>query len=296
MSYAALSARRPDLVMLRLTGTHDGGSAIDYTVNAAAGFPVATGDDERPVNHVLPAWDIAAGLYLSTGLLAAERRRARTGAGGEVTLALSDVAYATAAQPRLRRRRAGERRGAPAARQLALRRLRARLRDGRRAAGDVGRDLQPAVARDRQGHGPWREARPGRRADGCRHGGGRRPLCGTGGDRRGPRPLFAARSLAEVRAAFDGAGVLWGPYQDFGQMVREDPRCSVANPLFAEIDQPGVGRVLAPGSPLQPALPPRPAPRLGADTGAVLAEVLGLSPARIAAYREAGILPDEDHG
>src|SRR5512147_1748524 len=34
MSYAALSARRRDLVMLRLTGTHDGGNAIDYTVNA----------------------------------------------------------------------------------------------------------------------------------------------------------------------------------------------------------------------------------------------------------------------
>jgi 2-methylfumaryl-CoA isomerase len=47
-------------------------------VNAAVGFPVATGEDERPINHVLPAWDVAAGLYLCTGLLAAERRRTRT--------------------------------------------------------------------------------------------------------------------------------------------------------------------------------------------------------------------------
>jgi 2-methylfumaryl-CoA isomerase len=104
-------------------------------------------------------------------------------------------------------------------------------------------------------------------------------------------PWFAARTLAEVRAAFDGAGVLWGPYQDFGQMVREDPRCSTANPLFHEIDQPGVGRLLVPSSPLQPAAPPRPAPRLGEDTDAVLSEVLGLPAERIAAYREAGILP-----
>jgi 2-methylfumaryl-CoA isomerase len=103
-------------------------------------------------------------------------------------------------------------------------------------------------------------------------------------------PWFATRTLAEVRAALDAAGVLWGVYQDFGQMVREDPRCSPANPLFAEVEQPGVGRVLAPASPLQPALPPRPAPRLGADTDAVLAEVLGLPSDRIAAYREAGIL------
>jgi 2-methylfumaryl-CoA isomerase len=73
-------------------------------------------------------------------------------------------------------------------------------------------------------------------------------------------------------------------------MVREDPRCSPANPLFHEIEQQGVGRVLVPSSPLQPAEPPRPAPRLGADTDAVLAQVLGLSPDRVAAYREAGIL------
>src|SRR5205814_4616614 len=47
-----------------------------------------------PVNHVLPAWDIAAGLYLATALLAAERHRARTGAGQEVVAALADVMLA----------------------------------------------------------------------------------------------------------------------------------------------------------------------------------------------------------
>jgi 2-methylfumaryl-CoA isomerase len=73
-------------------------------------------------------------------------------------------------------------------------------------------------------------------------------------------------------------------------MVRDDPRCSPANPMFHEIEQEGVGRLLVPSSPLQPAAPPRPAPRLGADTDAVLAQVLGLSPAQIAAYREAGVL------
>ena len=47
-----------------------------------------------PVNHVLPAWDIAAGLYLATALLAAERHRSRTGAGQEVVAALTDVMLA----------------------------------------------------------------------------------------------------------------------------------------------------------------------------------------------------------
>ena len=81
--------------MLRLTGNADGSGAVDYTVNCASGFPTATGRDETPVNHVLPAWDIAAGLYLSTGLLAAERQRRRDGQGREVTLALADVMLAS---------------------------------------------------------------------------------------------------------------------------------------------------------------------------------------------------------
>jgi 2-methylfumaryl-CoA isomerase len=298
MSYAALAARRPDLIMLRLTGTHDGGNAIDYTVNAAVGFPVATGEDERPVNHVLPAWDIAAGLYLATGLLAAERRRTRTGQGGEVTLALSDVAYATAANLGY----------------VAEVQVNGQVRPplgnwlygafGRDFATRDGRRVMLAAISSRQ----WRAIG---QATGLAE---KLALIGQlldvdmeeEGGRYAAReaiaavlaPWFAARTLAEVRAAFEASGVrsgvLWGPYQDFGQMVREDPRCSPANPLFAEIEQPGVGRVLAPASPLRPALPPRPAPRLGADTDAVLAEVLGLPAERIAAYRGAGILARDD--
>jgi 2-methylfumaryl-CoA isomerase len=290
MSYASLVQRRPDLIMMRLTGTQDGGNAIDYTVNAAVGFPVATGEDERPINHVLPAWDVAAGLYLCTGLLAAERRRTRTGQGGEVTLALSDVAYATAANLGY----------------VADVQVNGAVRPplgnwlygafGRDFATKEGRRVMLAAISNRQ----WRAIG---KATGLAE---KLALIGQvmdvdlddEGGRYAAReaiaavlaPWFAARTLAEIRAALDGSGVLWGPYQDFGQMVREDPRCSPANPLFQEIEQPGVGRVLAPASPLQPALPPRPAPRLGGDTDAVLAQVLGLSPDRIAAYREAGIL------
>ena len=47
-----------------------------------------------PVNHVLPAWDVACGLYAAIGLLSAERRRLRTGQGSRITLALADVALA----------------------------------------------------------------------------------------------------------------------------------------------------------------------------------------------------------
>ena len=36
MSYEALSARRPDLIMVVMSGNHDGSSEVDYTVNPSA--------------------------------------------------------------------------------------------------------------------------------------------------------------------------------------------------------------------------------------------------------------------
>jgi 2-methylfumaryl-CoA isomerase len=98
LAYSELVQIRPDLIHLQIQGHRDGRAAVDYTVNAATGFPLITGPEgfEGPVNHVLPAWDVACGLYAAVGLLAAERKRQRTGAGSEITLALADVALAVA--------------------------------------------------------------------------------------------------------------------------------------------------------------------------------------------------------
>jgi 2-methylfumaryl-CoA isomerase len=108
------------------------------------------------------------------------------------------------------------------------------------------------------------------------------------------RPWFERRTLAEVRSAFVSAGVSWGPYQTFRQLVEEDPRCSTANPLFEEVEQPGIGTYLMPRSPLEFAhhgrLPARRAPMLGEHTEEILAEVLGLSAAEIGSLYDRGIV------
>ncbi|WP_419898652.1 CoA transferase [Roseomonas sp. USHLN139] len=300
MSHQALSAARADLIMLRLTGHFDGSAAVDYTVNCASGFPMATGSGETPVNHVLPAWDIAAGLYLSTGLLAAERARRRDGQGREVTLALSDVMLASVGN---------------------LGYL-ADVAVNNNVRGPMGNDLYGALGRDfptSDGRRIMIVAISNRqwRAIGKATGLAERlamigPMMEVDLDTEGGRfhargAIFAlleswcaTRTLSEIAAAFEGSGVLWGPYQDFGQLLAEDPRCSTANPMFAEIDQPGAGRVLAPGTPLAftggERQPPAPAPALGQDSDAVLAEVLGLSSAAIGKLHDAGIvagpLPD----
>ncbi|SMH30111.1 CoA transferase [Azospirillum agricola] len=295
MSHEALSAARVDLIMLRLTGNPDGSAAIDYTINCAGGFPMATGRGGEPVNHVLPAWDIAAGLYLTTGLLAAERHRRRTGQGQEVTVALADVMLATIGNLGY----------------LADVRVNSAVRP------PIGNDLYGAFGRDfptSDGRRAMIVAISNRqwRAIGKATGLADRlamigPLMGVDMEDEGGRflardaisavlaPWFAARTLAEVEAAFAGSGVLWGPYRDFGQLVAEDPRCSTVNPLFREIEQPEVGRLMVPGSPLSfPALGERtdhrPAPRLGQDTDAVLGDLLGLSAAEIGRLHDSGVV------
>ena len=84
----------------------------------------------------------------------------------------------------------------------------------------------------------------------------------------------------------------WGPYQSFIELVADDPRCSVANPLFSEIDQPGIGPVIQAGSPLrfeQAAIPGR-APALGEHTEQILVEELGLSAAAYGDLVDRGVV------
>jgi 2-methylfumaryl-CoA isomerase len=112
------------------------------------------------------------------------------------------------------------------------------------------------------------------------------------------RPWFASRDLATIREAFAGTNVSWGPYQTFRQLVTEDPRASTANPMFSEVEQPGIGTYLTPGSPLDfsavPRVPVRPAPRLGEHTEEVLAGVLGLSAAEIGRLHDDGTVAGPD--
>ena len=82
-SYEKLVELRPDLIHVEVSGRADGGTGVDYTVNAGVGFPMVTGPTELaiPVNHVLPAWDVTCGLYVALAVTAALRHRDATGRG-----------------------------------------------------------------------------------------------------------------------------------------------------------------------------------------------------------------------
>lgn len=277
-SYPTLRALRPDLIHLEVVGRADGTTAVDYTVNAATGFPLVTGppDHHGPINHVLPAWDVSCGLYAALTVLAALRRRDESGCGGAIRLPLDDVALATA--------------GNLGFLTEALVNGTQRPRLGNAVYGQYGQDF---ISSD------------GRRfmvvTMTPRHFADLTALTGTGtavaavaealgadfadeGSRFEHRDvltaLFAAwfrrHTAAQISAALGASSVLWEQYRDFAE-VAASPRV-VGNPLFAALDQPRIGRHLAPGLPMTvDGVHPRAAaaPLPGADTAAVIADWLG---------------------
>ena len=99
LSYEALRKLREDLICVRVMGWADGSQGMDYTINSALGLPLMTGpaDDERPVNHVLAAWDLLTGAYCAFALVSALLARTRGQGGREIRAPLSDIGAATLA-------------------------------------------------------------------------------------------------------------------------------------------------------------------------------------------------------
>ena len=100
--------------------------------------------------------------------------------------------------------------------------------------------------------------------------------------------------LEDVKEALTEVGILWGPFRTYEQMVAEDPFVSTDNPLFEEIDQPGIGRLLTPGSPLDFATHPRNdvarGPLLGEHSDEILSTILGMGDGEIGRLHDAGIV------
>ena len=296
MAPESLAGQREDLVMLAITGNRDGSTALDYTVNSAMGYPLVTGPagGVDPVNHVVPVWDLICGQTAALGILAADRRRLRTGEGALMSIALSDVALAAVA-----------------------------------ALGHIGEAQINGTERDRYGNDLYGAfgAELGTEDDRRLYVVAISPkqwlalVTATGiadavaaiaeakgldfdveGDRFEARTELKAvmqawtssRTLAEVAERFDDHGVCWGPYQSFLELVADDPRCSTESELFRCIHEPGIGTYLVPGSPLAFAgsvpVEPAPAPELGEHTDEVLSGLLGLSAVEIGRLCDRGVV------
>lgn len=296
LSHELLSELRPDLISCIIEGNFDGSTAVDYTVNCATGYPMLTGygTADRPVNHALPAWDVICANQAATAIVAALARRQVSGEGAQIRLALSDTAFSTLSSLGLlteseliepQRESLGNHLYGAFGHDFAT-------SDGRRVmivaisarqwrALVKACDLQPAVEALQVALGVNFDHEA---------------------DRFEGRELLAAlikqwcikRSLAEIEMHLSQHGVAFGPYRTVRQLLHEDKRVSLENPVFERIQTSGVGEHLAAGTPLRfggaPRLAVQPAPELGRDTDQVLADVLGLSDHEIGALRDSGVV------
>lgn len=302
LGHELLRERRPDVISCIIQGNQDGSTALDYTVNSAAGYPAMTGHGSTaaPVNHALPAWDLACAYQAAFSTLAAVTQRSRTGSGSLIRIALSDVAFTAMSHL-----------GVLAEAQVLGR---DRPSIGNDIYGAFGRDfgcadgarvMVAAISRNQ-----WSalvracgaqdvvariEAETGLDfSDEAQRFEGRAAIAAA------LSPWFAARPLAQVQAELDRQGVCWGPYLTVRELLATDARVSVANPVFESIYTEGVGSHLAAGAVARieglAREPVAPAPLLGTHTDEVLHEVLGLDAAAVGRLHDQGIVagPERD--
>jgi 2-methylfumaryl-CoA isomerase len=265
-------------------------------------YPLVTGGATpgKPVNHVLPASDIACAYQAAFAVLAAVDRRRRSGEGAELRIALVDIAFAmlshlgvTAETKLLDQERPsignhlygafGRDFGTPDGEHLMVAAISANQWAALVKACAVEREisaLEASTGLDFSRESERFEARDAIAA-----------LLA---------PWFAARALREVARTLDTHRVCWGQNRNVRELLAHEARVSLANPIFEQIDTPGVWSHMTAGSPVRVSgsarAPMRPAPLLGADTDEVLQLVLGLDSGAIGRLHDAGVVagPERD--
>jgi len=284
VGYQALARENPRIVLCSISGYgQDGpyrdraGHDIDYV--ALAGVLAVNGPPERPVPLGVQVADVAGGSWPAVaGILAALLGRAVSGRGAHVDIAMAEGALAMLALQQ----------GAADARATPLRRGREPLNGGSACYG---------VYRAKDGGFVALGALEPKFFQAFCEAAGRPELAERqfDGEGAGPRAeveaIFASRTRAEWGEFAARHDVCVMPVLE-GDEPRQDPQV-VHRRSFVEVETPWEGRAM-PGiaSPVRirgAEAPLRPAPRIGADTDAVLAEC-GFEAGEVAALRSAGVL------
>lgn len=286
---AARERLNPRLVVASVNGYGSAGPyadrpAFDFIAQAMSGFMAANGTPETgPLRCAPPITDLVAGLYAAFGVLAALRVRDRDGRGQAVEASMmmgmvSMLAYLSAAQLATGDAPPPTGNDHPVASPYGL----FRASDGGVA---VAPSTAPILRRFMKTIGLEHlldEPRFSTNADRVRH---RRELNALIDEamRHESQDVWIAR--------LNAAGVPCGRVQTLAEVV-EDPQVK-AQEMVLDVPHPGHGVVRMTGFPVKLSQTPcrinRPAPDLGADTDAVLAEA-GFSADEIARLREAGVV------
>jgi CoA:oxalate CoA-transferase len=268
-----LRARWPRLVYAAVSGFGQTGPlrerpAFDMVAQAMGGIMSLTGYPDGPPARVgVSIGDIAAGLFLASGIAAALVRRARSGAGAMVDVAMLDCQLAILENALTTHLVTGEQPGRLGTRHPNIAPFQAfEAGDGRLLVLCAGHDAQfaalcevigrPELTRDQRFVTP--DARR-RHVDLVQE---------------AIAPVLRTRPAAEWLERFERAGIPCGPVNSVADAVRS-PQAAARN-MVVEIADPTIGRLAVAGNPIKlddVADPParRPPPELDADRAAILA-------------------------
>jgi crotonobetainyl-CoA:carnitine CoA-transferase CaiB-like acyl-CoA transferase len=285
--YETLRALKSDLIYCSISGFGQTGPwrarpAFAHIINAVSGLMhLEQGDEPAPRTSNLQAADVLAGTHAAVAILGAITRRARTGRGAHLDVSMLEALVAADSVTYAAVLNGGQEFGNPRPgmivapigdRYLAMQftgsgelwpRLLAAM--GR---ADLGRDVRFDTAEKRRTN--WRELRPIVEAW-----------------------LATFASVEDARKTLSEARIPCAPVLKPSEVIAEPHMAE--RQFFPAVPHPGRGSVRVTASPYhidgEPVHPRGPAAyRVGEHTRAVLGDLLGYSPARIAALAQSGVI------
>lgn len=289
LSYGEVAAQNPRIVYASISGFGQTGPArdkraYDQIIQSLSGVMAITGEPGHPPVRVgFSIGDLAAGLFCSTAVLAALRQRDVMGQGQRIDISMLDAVLALLENPVARYLATGESPGVLGSRHPTVTPNQAfRASDGWLvlAAGNDEQWVKFCHAIDRPDLAE--NPRYAKNAERTRL-------------RDELEPILQASLLARTRAEWverlEAAGVPTAPIHTIADAVNWDQ--TRARGMIREVQHPVAGSTRFVGLPIQASgmeeLANSPAPTLGQDTGALLAE-LGFSEDEITSMRHDGVI------
>ncbi|MGH8714994.1 MAG: CaiB/BaiF CoA transferase family protein [Casimicrobiaceae bacterium] len=286
LSYAALSAAKPSLVVCDISGYGEDGSyrdkkAYDLLIQSEAGFLSVTGTEADPVKAGCSIADIAAGMYAYSNILAALLERGRTGRGQHIDVSMLESLVEWMSYPlyyAIDGAAAPPRTGASHATIYPY---------GPFPAGD-GKTIMLGLQNEREWAIFCKDVllRPDLATD-PRYAGNARRSAARDELRRAIVEVFAGLAAAEVLRRLDAARIANAQVNDMHD-VWQHPQL-MARQRWHDVDSPvgPIPALLPPGTAAAAETQWRAVPALGQHTDGILAS-LGYSRERIAELRAAG--------
>ena len=290
LDYASLGKLNPRLVYCSITGFGQDGpyaarAGYDFMIQAMGGIMSVTGEpDGQPMKIGVALADVLTGLYAANAIQAALIHQRVSGEGQHIDMALLDVQVAALANQAMNYLATGISPGRLGNAHPNIVPYQAFETDDGFIILAIGNDAQFArfcalAGREELAADERFRSNSAR----VRH---REQLVPQVAE------IMRGKSSAGWLEALNGQGIPCGPINDIGQ-VFEDPQVRHRG-LRLELEHPAIGSVASVANPIRLSRTPieyrQAPPLLGAHTDAVLAELLGYDPERIASLREAGVI------